>query len=204
MTDPFSRMHANRLRARAGKRSRAHRVQEKGWGTFLTVGQKLPKLFPAKEMTCWTEGPASLIRCLLQPESNVKYILWPFSFEHTKYSAIPRQSTGLPVADAVCSDAAFQQPAHLIHIVLPLQGSDIAQGVRTTRTDVVNFPTILRLPISKLITFYPSSTVILSPETWLVSGHDLGLFPHPLNDCFTVFHGSALLPWHAYRSIAAR
>jgi hypothetical protein len=37
-----------------------------------------------------------------------------------------------------------------------------------------------------------------------VSGHDLGLFPHPLNDCFTVFHGSALLPWHAYRSIAAR
>jgi hypothetical protein len=100
---------------------------------------------------------------------------------------------GLPVVDAVCSDVAFQQPAHLVHIVLPVQRSYIAEGVRATRADVVNLPTILRMPISKLITFHPSSAVILSPETRLVSRHDLAFLPYPLNDCFAEFHGLAPL-----------
>jgi hypothetical protein len=30
---------------------------------------------------------------------------------------------------------------------------------------------------------------------WLVSGNDLPFFPYPLNDYFTVFHGSTPLPW---------
>jgi hypothetical protein len=155
-------------------------------------------------MTCWKEGSASLIPSLLQSERYVKHILWSFSFKYTKCRTTSRLSTNVPVLDAVRSHVALQQPTHPIDIVLPLQGSDIAQGIRATRADVVNFPTILRIPISKLITFHPSAAVILSPEAWLMSGNDLPFFPYPLNDYFAVFHGSAPLSWSSYRRIAGR
>lgn len=153
-------------------------------------------------MTCWKEGSASLTSLLLQSERYVKHILWSFWFNYTKCRKRPRLSTNMPVLNAVGSDIALQQPTHPIHIVLPLQGSDVAQGIRASRADVINLPTILRIPISKLIAFHPSAAVILSPEAWLVSGNDLALFPYPLNDYFAVFHGSAPLSWSGYRRIA--